>query len=76
MSKQIENWYFTFGCNTPLGRNYTKIKGTHESARKEMFSVFGEKWAFQYDEKSWYKDGLSQAELYNYKELKLKDYKK
>lgn len=47
------NWIFTFGSNHQFAGKYVKIFGTYESAREEMFRVFGDKWAFQYPEETW-----------------------
>lgn len=47
------NWIFTFGNDHEFAGNYVKIFGTYEEARAEMFSRFGDKWAFQYSEEAW-----------------------
>jgi hypothetical protein len=48
-------WYFTFGSNHYPGLSYyTKLRGTQESTRKQMFEIFGEYWAMQYDFKKGY----------------------
>lgn len=50
-----ETWYFTFGFGQENSGHYVKIRGTFESARKEMFIRFGKAWAFQYSEAEWLK---------------------
>jgi hypothetical protein len=55
----MKKYYFTFGCGIDDNhRNcYTVIEAAdYESAREEMFRRFGNKWAFQYDEKDWFID--------------------
>lgn len=47
------NWIFTFGANHQFPGKYVKIFGTYESARDEMFKMFGDRWAFQYPEETW-----------------------
>ena len=46
--KVDDRWYFTFCGNSPLHDRYVMFEGTYEEARKQMFEVFGDKWAFQY----------------------------
>lgn len=43
-------WWFTFGFgHVPYNQNYyVKFYGTFVTARDQMVSVFGNKWAFQY----------------------------
>lgn len=50
-----ETWYFTFGEGQENSGHYVRIRGTFESARKEMFIRFGRAWAFQYSEPEWLK---------------------
>lgn len=54
----LKNYYFTFGQNHihPLtGESmkdyYIKLKGTYNSTREIMLSIFGLKWSMQYNEK-------------------------
>lgn len=60
-------WYFTFCGDSPLRHYYVKLNGDYGQAREKMFSMFGEKWAFQYDEDEF----IPQIDIYNLKELKL-----
>lgn len=65
MEKQ--NWYFTFGVGDQLfSKNYVCINDTYGKAREKMFEVFKDKWAFQYDEKSF-------GNKYGCTEIKLED---
>jgi hypothetical protein len=42
-------FYFTFGGNTTLKKNYVVIDAmTSDHARVIMASVYGERWGFQY----------------------------
>jgi hypothetical protein len=52
---EIDDYVFTFGENhiwpltgTSLGKNYVKLRGTFEGARREMNRRFNNQWAFQY----------------------------
>lgn len=55
MTLEMEKTYiFTFGVGHKHGGHYVKIRGTYESARKEMFERFGKDWAFQYEEKDFF----------------------
>ena len=47
------NWIFRFGQGHQFAGKYVKIFVTYESARAEMFSKFGDQWAFQYSEEAW-----------------------
>ena len=50
MTKEEQNWYFSFGINHhPYEKNYVKIFGTCDSSREKMVSLFGARWAFQYE---------------------------
>ena len=93
--KNMERYYFTFGCgvNDAHSNCYTVIEAEScEKARDKMVERFGLKWAFQYTEKEWFinpaedpnwrlkcmlhgedpnrTEPISQAELYNIKEIK------
>lgn len=53
--EEPKDWFFTFGTNhgetkygLNRGRTYVKIHGTFREARDAMFSVYYNKWAFQY----------------------------
>ena len=50
-----EYWIFTFGYGQRHAGQYVKIFGTFGEARKKMFDLFGDKWAFQYSELEWKK---------------------
>lgn len=71
-----EKWYFTFGIGTVNRGRFIVLFGTKDKTRKEMFSRFGENWAFQYDSYSWenYKSNskgrkITQADFYNLIEI-------
>ena len=47
-------WYiFTFGVGHVHAGMYVRIYGSYSEARDTMFSLFGDKWAFQYTEENW-----------------------
>lgn len=53
---ESKKWYiFTFGVGQEHEGHYIKIYGTYDSAREKMFEMYGDKWAFQYDEERWQK---------------------
>lgn len=55
-------WIFTFGLGLfSAPARYIKIKGTYDSARKEVCRRFGKKWAFQYPSEE--KAGVAQWDL-------------
>lgn len=59
-------WYFTFGHgHTPRIGYYTKIWGTHASAREEMVIKYKDKWAMQYPSAT-----EAGVERFNLKEVK------
>lgn len=66
------NYYFTFGFGQLHENGFHKIEANSmEEARAEMVSKFGLKWAFAYTEDRWFnKDGVSQQEEFNLKEIK------
>lgn len=68
-----EKYYFTFMQKQhELKNKYVVIEGTYISTRKAMCRVYGDQWAFQYDEKGWKNaDGVTQAEQYGLTEVKL-----
>jgi len=68
----MQKWYFTFGSGQVNQGKYVVIEATSEDlARKKMFDRFGSEWAFQYSESEWIDYyGISQAERYEYEELK------
>ena len=68
-----EEWYFTFGSNqldndgNSLADCYFVIRAKNQSeARKKMFDLRSDKWAFQYSKKEF----GNQAEDFNLKEAK------
>ena len=61
-----EDWYFTFGVNTDKANKFYKSHGTYDEAREDMVNKFGQKWAFQYNEKEF----LPQIERFNLTEIK------
>ena len=65
-------YYFTFGYDHKFRNRYYVVEGkSYGDARKEMMSIFGKRWAFQYEEKQWVDaNGQTQAEEYNLKEIK------
>lgn len=55
----MKRYYFTFGCgeDDPHRNCYTVIEAeSYEKAREIMFSKYGSRWAFQYDEDGWILD--------------------
>lgn len=47
----MKNYYFTFGYGQEHEGYYVKIIAeNHSDARETMSMMYGEKWAFQYDE--------------------------
>lgn len=51
-----ERFYFTFGSDA-VDRGMPEficiLAENKEKARRKMFSLFGDKWAFQYDQQQW-----------------------
>jgi len=47
---EIKDYYFTFGFNHKYPKGYVKIRGTFIDARIKMATLFGQKWAFQYED--------------------------
>ncbi len=65
-----DGYYFTFMYKQKEHNRYVHIKGDYGEARKQMVARFGDQWAMQYSANQWFdKDGKSQAELYNLKEI-------
>ncbi len=60
-------WYFTFGFGQVHEGRYHVIEGSYKDARERMVEKFGKKWAFQYSEEQWTRNGNTQAEEYGYK---------
>lgn len=66
----MKNYYFTFGVGQSILKHYyVKIEAENEDiARDIMFSNFGNKWCWCYNEEDWTKGDF--VNKYNYKELK------
>ena len=60
-------WYFTFGSNNKYHNRFVVIQGTKKSARQKMISIFGLKWAGQYESAE--ETGVKR---WNLQELKIK----
>ncbi len=72
MTGLMTKHYFTFGFGQVHENGFHVIMAEDKGkARKKMFEKFGNKWAFQYDEKSWFnKDGVSQQEEFGLRQIK------
>lgn len=46
--KECTTWLFTFNAGKRMEDTFVKISGEYGSARKQMFRLFGQDWAFQY----------------------------
>ena len=67
----LETYYFTFGFGQVYENCFHKIKAKNNvEARKQMVEKFGFLWAFQYNEKEWNQDGISQQKQFELKEIK------
>lgn len=68
----MQKFYFTFGEKQENEKKYVIIESTSaDLAHKKMVDLFGNGWSMQYSEKEWFKNDISQAEEYGYKELKV-----
>lgn len=69
----MAKYYFTFMQKQTLLKNkFVVIEGTYQEAREIMVANFGDKWAFQYDEKGWLlDDGRTQQQAFMLRELYL-----
>lgn len=47
--EMIKNYVFTFTQRSELKEYYITIRDTYSSARNRMCEIFGDKWAFQYE---------------------------
>lgn len=64
----MKNFYVTFGYNTPYRSNFFVVKDADSTgARKQIFAIFGSKWAFMYDEE----DFKGMPEKYGLSELRI-----
>ena len=67
----MSKWYFTFGFGQPHQNGFHVIESdSFGDAREQMMDKFGTVWAFQYDEKQWIVDGVTQQEKFNLHEVK------
>jgi hypothetical protein len=48
LMRHEEDWYFTFGIGHPLAGQFVRFRGTVESAREQMTTIFGLNWSRQY----------------------------
>lgn len=66
MSK-LKKYYFTFCLGDEEKRNCfaVVIAKDCKKAREIFVEKYGLKWAFQYDEEQWTKDGVSQEKRFN-----------
>ena len=63
----IKEWCFTFGCDDVNSRRFVRVVAKDSSAARDtMFSVYGTKWAFQYDNDA---EFAKQIERWNLTEL-------
>lgn len=60
--EKTQDFFFTFGLGTILKDKYAKINGTFESAREEMFSLFGSNWCMQHTADDFDGEGLTEIE--------------
>jgi len=66
----MKKFYFTFGFGQKHENCFIVIEARdREKAREIMFEKFENKWSMQYDEERWFRDGKSQQELYNLREI-------
>ena len=70
-TSNMKPYYFTFGFGQRYENCFTVIYAKDRNeARDKMFEAHGNKWAFQYDEESWFnKDGVSQQEEWHLREI-------
>jgi hypothetical protein len=60
-----EQYYFTFGSAHKHPNGYVIYEGDFFEARAQMFSDYGDKWAFQYSHDQWNEGGTSIADRYH-----------
>lgn len=60
--EKTQDFFFTFGLGTILKNKYAKINGTFESAREEMFRLFGKDWCMQHTADEFDGAGLTEIE--------------
>lgn len=61
LNKDIKDYVFTFTSRSELRFCYVVIHDTYTSARDRMCKIFGDKWAFQYENET--KAGVKQYNL-------------
>jgi hypothetical protein len=61
MPEEIKSYVFTFTQSSELHSYYVTICDTHTKARDRMHEIFGDKWAFQYENEA--KAGVKQYNL-------------
>lgn len=61
MPEEIKNYVFTFTQNSELNAYYVTICDTYTNARNRMINLFGDHWAFQYENEA--KAGVKQYNL-------------
>jgi hypothetical protein len=69
MDEAPQDWYFSFGIDSPNKDKYVKINGTSESARLQMQARFGKSYAMQYDATV----GPERVAKWNWTELEMPD---
>lgn len=47
-NEKPQAWVFTFSVNSERLYNFVELFGKYDETRKEMYKLFGDKWAFQY----------------------------
>lgn len=51
---KLQKYYFSFGLGHPLKDFFQPILATHEiAAIEKMHEVYGDRWAFCYNESQW-----------------------
>lgn len=63
------DWHFTFGMGHVFRNRYITFHGTFMGARQQMAAVFGNEWAFQYDDS----EKAASIDKYSMEELKVTD---
>jgi hypothetical protein len=48
-----ETFYFTFGYGQEHPNKYVKLKGTLDSTRQVMHTMYGNRWSMQYSKAQW-----------------------
>lgn len=67
----MPNFYFTFTYGSDRRNQFVRIQSrTMAEARDEMFRLYGDRWAFCYDEAGWVNPaGVTQEEQFGLSEL-------